>query len=208
MGAITGALIGGFISHWATKQRDHRSRRIRLVGEFSALYSNYEAALIRFQCARIKDGSYVMGEDSRMVLSDLLDVDATAQRLWWEFAEAFREQIVIQNLWEYMRRISLTKQMLMFSEKPDAEFAEGMTWIYVQGRKTIEACSKALKVKVAPKGKSFFLGMAPFGEEALAGYDSPEQPWTKVQEAKANAQLAKMRESAAPPNKAHAAGDA
>lgn len=149
-----------------------------------------------------------MGEDSRIVLSNLLDVDATAQRLWWEFSEAFREKIVIQNLWEYMRRISLTKQMLMFSENSDAEFAEGMTWIYVQGRKTIEACSNALKVNVAPKGRLFFLGMAPFGEEAIAGYDSPEKPWTEVQEAKVRAHLEKMRGSSGPSNKAEAAGDA
>jgi len=180
-GGLAGAVIGGLVSHWASLRRDRRIWRMRLVGEFSGLHSEYEAALIRFQRSRVRDDSCVLSEESYAVLCSLLEIDATAQRLWWEFTVVFTEKSVLQALWEYLRRISLTKQMLLLAVmEPSEEFGEAMSWIYFQGRKTIASCSAALGVDTTPDGRPFFLGMAPVADDVLAKYESGKPPWDAV----------------------------
>jgi hypothetical protein len=189
--ALAGAIIGGIVSDFVTRRRERRSRRIRLVGELAAFYGRVEAALMRFQRIRIADEGLAFSEATYLGLADVTECEGDGHKLYWDIREAFRTRQVSDNIWELTRRISLTKTMLVFTESPVEEFAQGMNWINSQGRDAIAVCAKRIGLRVHKDHVPFFLGLGGAGGDD-AKYRSPETPWKAIQHRRANEAADKM----------------
>jgi hypothetical protein len=195
VGALTGAALGGIISDVVTRRRERRSRRIRLVGELAAFSGRCEAALIRFQRIRIADKGLEFSEATHLGLAELTLCESDGQRLYWDIREAFRTESVSDAVWELTRRLSVVKEMLMFTEEPSAEFAEGLCWLNVQCRIVITLCAIRVGMPVHKDRLPFLLGLGGLDNVHDEGkYRSPEIPWAAIQEKRANERAQQMWE--------------
>lgn len=190
VGALAGALIGGLFSDFVTRRRERRSRRIRLVGELAAFYGRCEAALIRFQRIRMLDQNGAFTDATFHGLAAATETEAEGHKLYWDIREAFRGKSIPLAVWELTRRISLTKQMLMFTESPRREFAAGMNWINAQCRDVLALCARNVGLSVHKDPVPFLIGLGGFDE--VGEYHSPDVPWEGIQKERAEALAAKM----------------
>ncbi|HYI09059.1 MAG TPA: hypothetical protein VEK57_08295 [Thermoanaerobaculia bacterium] len=184
VGALAGAIIGGIVSDFITRRREQRSRRIRLVGELAAFSGRCEGALIRFQRVRAADKGSAYSEQTYVGLADLADRESEGHRLYWDIREAYNSRQIASAVWELTRRISLTKQLLLFSAGHEDEFAAGLGWINSQSREVLTLCGKTIGLKTHKDPFPFFLGLGGAGADKPE-YRSPEQPWEAMSLARA-----------------------
>jgi hypothetical protein len=126
-----------------------------------------------------------MSDASAAELNALTEVEGTGQRLYWDIREAYRDAEVSSAVWELTRRVSHTKHLLIFTEAPQMEFAEGLPWINVQCRVTIRLCAKRIGLPVERDTAPFFLGLGGIAEEQDPKYHSQEPPWSDIQHKRA-----------------------
>jgi len=189
--AFAGAILGSFFSDVVTRRRERHSRRLKLVGELAAFYGRCEAALVRFQRIRMADKAGAFTEATYQGLADVSESESEGHRLYWDIREAFRTPAVWHAMWELTRRISHTKQMLMFTESPSAEFAAGMNWINAQCRHVLTRCARHIGLDVERDSLPFFIGLG--GIDGLdRKYLSAEPPWADIQAERAKELVDKM----------------
>lgn len=173
--------IFGFL--WRSP-RERTEAKAVLLGEFASFAAECKSGLIQLHDLRLRDSGVAIGDDVRAYLADMSKQDAVAQKLQWNFRREFQQQEILQGVSELMRRISLTKQVLLFgsSRFRNAAFPHGLMWIDCQAAKVLEQASRLAGVDLDDPGAPFFAGFHPLGMNCEERYEDFAEPWGEIQE--------------------------
>lgn len=175
--------------------KEQREARFVLLGDLVTYSSDCEAWLIELRSARQLDPSVDFGEKTLEYLPQISKQDSVSQRLQWRFRKEFTEPHVIRGVSELMRRISFTRQMLLFGT-PRARkycFADGLMWIQCQTAYLMQICSKIVGVNMNDPQAPFFAGLLPMGMNCNEKYQNGEEPWLEGKQRALQEELEEFR---------------
>ena len=159
--------------------KDRREARFELLGDLITYSSECEAWLIELHSARQYDPGVDLGDKTRAYLPQISKQDSVAQGLQWRFRKEFREPEILKGVSELMRRISFTRQMLLFGTPRTRQycFADGLMWIKCQTSHLMQKCSEKVVVNMNDPQAPFFAGLLPLGMNCEEKYQNNEEPW-------------------------------
>jgi hypothetical protein len=157
---------------------DTQSPRQRFVDELVTFCSESKTATTKLFLARRGDGTTEKQNAFAAAFMECERHDASSQRLQLRAKDTFPESGVQRELFELLRRTSLTRQSPAIAEEPylARAFAADQSWVDAQVRRVISVAARAAGYDLDRGEVPFLIGFHPSFVGELRGEDTDGQP--------------------------------
>lgn len=178
-------MFGSFIKLYELFWRSPRQRKeakITVLGDLLSFSGECESWLIQLHNLRLNDPDVAIGDEVREYLSEVSMQDSTSQKLQWNLNKEFGEKEIRTEVTELLRRISFTRQMLLFCypEVRKRAFPHGLLWVKCQIAQIIIVAAESINMDVNDPSCPLFMGFQPLGMNCDSKYLSIKEPWKKI----------------------------
>ncbi len=179
-GAYSKNIQAGRDVHLTVQGRDEVTQDARkvFVDELVTFCSDSRALTTKVYLARQRDADTGTGNATMEAFAEVQRHDSASQRLQLRAKDTFSEKEVHHELFELLRRTSLSRQSLAIMETPYLAkgFTADLEWVDAQGRRTISAAARAAGYDLGKGDVPFLIGFHPSFKADSDESESSEQP--------------------------------